>query len=135
MHDPLSATPRYSTWTETEIRQQPDCWMSALHSIDSQRAQLDAFLAPLLAQDNLRIILTGAGTSAFIGEMISPVLRRLTGKSVTAIPTTDIVTNPADYLPEQQPVLLVSFARSGNSPKALPRLTLPISVLPAALIW
>lgn len=120
MHDPLSAaTPRYSTWTETEIRQQPDCWMSALHSIDSQRAQLDAFLAPLLAQDNLCIILTGAGTSAFIGEMISPVLRRLTGKSVTAIPTTDIVTNPADYLPEQQPVLLVSFARSGNSPESV----------------
>ncbi|HCM63365.1 MAG TPA: aldose isomerase [Morganella sp. (in: Bacteria)] len=120
MHAPLApATPHYSTWTETEIRQQPDCWMNALHSIDSQRTALDAFLAPLLAQDNLNIILTGAGTSAFIGEMISPVLRRLTGRSVTAIPTTDIVTNPVDYLPQHQPVLLISFARSGNSPESV----------------
>ncbi|WP_413483159.1 SIS domain-containing protein [Morganella psychrotolerans] len=120
MHAPLApATPHYSTWTETEIRQQPDCWMNALHSIDSQRTALDAFLAPLLAQDNLNIILTGAGTSAFIGEMISPVLRRLTGRSVTAIPTTDIVTNPVDYLPQHRPVLLISFARSGNSPESV----------------
>lgn len=120
MHAPLApATPHYSTWTETEIRQQPDCWINALNSIDSQRAALDAFLTPLLAQDNLNIILTGAGTSAFIGEMISPVLRRLTGRSVTAIPTTDIVTNPVDYLPQHQPVLLISFARSGNSPESV----------------
>lgn len=120
MHDlSTAATLQYSTWTETEIRQQPDCWMSALHSIDSQRAALDEFLSPLLAQDNLNIILTGAGTSAFIGEMISSVLHRHTSKRVTAIATTDIVTNPDDYLPQNQPVLLISFARSGNSPESV----------------
>lgn len=120
MLDLLStSTDRYSTWTETEIRQQPDCWMNALHSIDLQREKLNAFLAPRLAQDNLQIILTGAGTSAFIGDMISPTLRRLTEKEVTSIPTTDIVTNPTDYLPTHQPVLLISFARSGNSPESV----------------
>lgn len=131
MHDlPTAVTSQYSTWTETEIRQQPDCWMSALQAIDSQRGLLDAFLSPLLAQDNLNIILTGAGTSAFIGEMIYSVLQRHTGKRVTAIPTTDIVTNPDDYLPQYQPVLLISFARSGNSPESVAAFDLANQFIP-----
>lgn len=131
MHDLQAAsTSKYSTWTETEIRQQPDCWISALQIIDSQRTALDAFLHPLLAQDNLHIVLTGAGTSAFIGEMISPILRRHTGKAVTAIPTTDIVTNPGDYLPQDQPVLLISFARSGNSPESVAAFDLANQFIP-----
>ncbi|MGO0807051.1 hypothetical protein ACTPEF_23680, partial [Clostridioides difficile] len=31
-----------------------------------------------------------------------------------AIPTTDIVSNPYDYLKKDIPTLLISFARSGN---------------------
>ncbi|RJT17108.1 SIS domain-containing protein, partial [Buttiauxella izardii] len=66
-----------------------------------------------------KIILTGAGTSAFIGDIITPWLSRHTGKNFVAVPTTDLVTNPVDYLIEQEPTLLVSFARSGNSPESV----------------
>ena len=41
-----------------------------------RRARLDGFLAPLLADPALRIVLTGAGTSAFIGDCLAPALSR-----------------------------------------------------------
>jgi len=108
-----------STWTEKEIRQQPASWIKSLKNIESLRNSIAAFLAPLLQNNDLKIVLTGAGTSAFIGDMIAPWLARHTGKNVVAVPTTDLVTNPVDYLYAEQPTLLVSFARSGNSPESV----------------
>ena len=108
-----------STWTEREIRQQPASWIRSLQQIDRTRDRITAFLSPLLADDKLKIILTGAGTSAFIGDIIAPWLSRHTGKQFVAVPTTDLVTNPLDYLTPEQPTLLVSFARSGNSPESV----------------
>jgi hypothetical protein len=85
------------TWTEEEIRQQPACWIRSLNNIDSLRSSIDSFLTPLLRKNDLRIVLTGAGTSAFIGDIIAPWLASHTGKNITAVPTTDLVTNPMDY--------------------------------------
>ena len=114
----FSCTPS-STWTEKEIRQQPECWMRSLKNIESLRHDIDTFLAPLLQQSDLQIVLTGAGTSAFIGDIIAPWLSRHTRENFVAVPTTDLVTNPADYLSAEQPTLLISFARSGNSPESV----------------
>lgn len=107
------------SWTEEEIRQQPSSWLRALHNLDRLRGQVDAFLAPLLRQPDLKIILTGAGSSAFIGDSIAPFLAHHCGKNVQAIATTDLVTNPMDYLLPEEPTLLVSFGRSGNSPESV----------------
>lgn len=108
-----------ATWTEKEIRQQPECWIQSLKNIESQRIEIDNFLTPLLQKPDLQIILTGAGTSAFIGDIIAPWLSRQTDKNFVAVPTTDLVTNPVDYLSPHRPTLLVSFARSGNSPESV----------------
>ena len=108
-----------TTWTEKEIRQQPESWIRSLKNIDTLRSSINTFLEPLLRNTSLKIILTGAGTSAFIGDIITPWLSRHTGKKFVAVPTTDLVTNPLDYLSEQEPTLLVSFARSGNSPESV----------------
>ncbi|WP_117079813.1 SIS domain-containing protein, partial [Klebsiella pneumoniae] len=91
-----------------EIRQQPVCWMHSLKNIDSIRPAIDNFLTPLLRKNDLRIILTGAGTSAFIGEIIAPWLANHSAKNISAVPTTDLVTNPMDYLNPAHPLLLVS---------------------------
>lgn len=107
------------TWTAQEIRQQPESWLKSLKNIDRQREDLDKFLSSVFSNRGLKIILTGAGTSAFIGDIISPWLSYQTGKNFVSVPTTDLVTNPADYLHEEQPTLLVSFARSGNSPESV----------------
>jgi tagatose-6-phosphate ketose/aldose isomerase len=115
----MAASGGTSTWTEKEIRQQPASWIHLLKNMANLRQQIDAFLAPLLQDPQLQIVLTGAGTSAFIGDIIAPWLSHHTGKNFVAVPTTDLVTNPADYLYSGQPTLLVSFARSGNSPESV----------------
>ena len=107
------------TWTEEEIRHQPRAWIRSLTNIDALRSALNNFLEPLLRKENLRIILTGAGTSAFIGDIIAPWLASHTGKNFSAVPTTDLVTNPMDYLNPAHPLLLISFGRSGNSPESV----------------
>ena len=118
------------TWTEAEIRQQPSCWLRSLNNIDNNRATIDSFLAPLLRKNDLRIVLTGAGTSAFIGEIIAPWLSRQSGKNISAIPTTDLVSNPMDYFNAAHPLLLVSFARSGNSPESVAAVELANQFVP-----
>lgn len=118
-----------STWTEKEIRQQPESWIRSLKNIGNQRSSIDAFLEPLLQNTSLKIILTGAGTSAFVGDIITPWLSRHTGKNFVAVPTTDLVTNPLDYLSPKEPTLLVSFARSGNSPESVAAVDLANQVM------
>ncbi|MEW9206154.1 AgaS family sugar isomerase [Citrobacter werkmanii] len=118
------------TWTEEEIRQQPASWIRSLTNIDNIRSAIDSFLAPLLRKNDLRIVLTGAGTSAFIGDIIAPWLASQTGKNISAVPTTDLVTNPMDYLNPAHPLLLVSFARSGNSPESVAAVELANQFVP-----
>ncbi|QLW73132.1 AgaS family sugar isomerase [Citrobacter freundii] len=118
------------TWTEEEIRQQPASWIRSLSNIEKIRSSIDSFLAPLLRKSDLRIVLTGAGTSAFIGDIIAPWLASHTGKNISAIPTTDLVTNPMDYLAPAHPLLLVSFARSGNSPESVAAVELANQFVP-----
>ena len=70
----ITPTATTGTWTEEEIRQQPASWIRSLHNIDNLRSSIDSFLTPLLRKHDLRIVLTGAGTSAFIGDIIAPWL-------------------------------------------------------------
>jgi tagatose-6-phosphate ketose/aldose isomerase len=67
----------------------------------------------------MRVILAGAGTSAFIGECLAPWLAARLACRVEAIATTDLVSAPSLYFERAAPTLLVSFARSGNSPESV----------------
>ena len=107
-----------SSATFREIAQQPDVWREAAENVAAQRSDIDAFLSPLLRRSDLRIVLTGAGSSAFVGDIAAPALSRLLGRRVEAVATTDIVSNPRECFAEDVPTLLVSFARSGNSPES-----------------
>jgi tagatose-6-phosphate ketose/aldose isomerase len=105
--------------TAREIAQQPAVWREVNKLLASRQDDIDAFLRPLLADSDLRVVLTGAGTSAFAGEILAPALSRRTGRGVDAVATTDIVSNPEEYFADDRPTLLVSFARSGNSPESV----------------
>jgi tagatose-6-phosphate ketose/aldose isomerase len=105
--------------TASEITQQGSVWGQVAQLVASQRPSLSAFLTPLLARPDLRIILTGAGTSAFIGGCLLPPLLQRLGRRVEAIATTDLVAAPSLYLQQDAPTLLVSFARSGSSPESV----------------
>src|SRR5471030_1746376 len=117
--DPLDLETRGASWTAREIEQQPAVWGKVAALIRQRRSTIDAFLAPLLADPQLRIVLTGAGTSAFIGECLAPALLRQLSCAVEAVPTTDLVAGPDRYLRRDAPLLLVSFGRSGSSPESV----------------
>jgi len=103
-------------WTAREILQQPRLWREIAVQLSAARTALAAFLAPVLAQPGLRIVLSGAGTSAYVGECLAPVLARR--HRVEALATTDLVASAGSGLAADTPTLLVSFARSGNSPES-----------------
>jgi tagatose-6-phosphate ketose/aldose isomerase len=124
-----AAAARGAAATVTEIARQPEVWRELTRVLAARRAELDAFLRPLLAQERLRIVLTGAGTSAFAGGVAAPALSRRLHRRLDAIATTDIVASPAAAFAEDVPTLLVSFARSGNSPESLAATRLADEVL------
>lgn len=110
--------------TAREIAQQPDLWEETLKIYLDAQKEVEAFLAEArsMAGGRLRVVFTGAGTSAYVGDTVAPYLTR-TGDAdayrFCAVPTTDIVSAPRDYLVPDEPCLLVSFARSGNSPESV----------------
>ena len=65
---------RGGLWTAREIAQQPQMLRETQKILMAHRARIEAFLQPLLARADVRVILTGAGTSAFIGESLAPWL-------------------------------------------------------------
>lgn len=110
--------------TAQEISHQPRLWRALSEILEQQYDAVSAFLNPLLQRSDLRIILTGAGTSAFVGDAAAPFIQQGLGFLVESIPTTDLVSNPQQYLDPSRPTLLVSYARSGNSPESVAAVTL-----------
>ncbi|WP_066191725.1 MULTISPECIES: SIS domain-containing protein [Gracilibacillus] len=107
--------------TATEIQQQPEMWEELRTILSEQRDIWNPFLTAIYEKhDYVRVIFTGAGTSAFIGDTITPLLRTNHQKQIQldSIATTDIVASPAEYL-QDVPTIMVSFARSGNSPESV----------------
>jgi tagatose-6-phosphate ketose/aldose isomerase len=110
---------RGGLWTAREIAQQPAMFLETQKILMTDREKIKTFLQPLLARQDGRMILTGAGTSAFIGESLAPWLAGKLQRRIEAIPTTDLISAPGIYFAADIPTLLVSFGRSGNSPESV----------------
>lgn len=106
-------------YTASEIHQQPVTWMKTLQQIKNEKDQIKAFIKQVTKCDDYDIILTGAGTSEFVGNALFSALNRANNYKVKSFGTTDIVATPENYLSRNKPTLLVSFARSGNSPESI----------------
>ena len=106
-------------FTEKEINQQPALWQKVYGLVLSQKKSLTEFLTKIKQQADCEVIFTGAGSSFFIGEMVAGYFQKNTGLSSKAISTTEIVTHPYLYINPEKQTLLVSFARSGNSPESV----------------
>lgn len=109
--------------TTREIAQQPDLWRQTWDIYQNKKAEIENFLANIHEKfGKVKVIFTGAGTSAYVGNTVMPYLRKHGDRSkydFEAIDTTKIVSTPEDYLEEATPTILVSFARSGNSPESV----------------
>src|ERR1700730_18882198 len=101
---------RGGQWTAREIVQQPEIWQEVEQLIRSDTGGVAAFLTPLLQRPELRIVLTGAGTSSFIGECLAPALLKQYGRWVGGVATTELVGSPAHHIHPGAPTLRRSFA-------------------------
>jgi len=105
--------------TAREIGQQPAMWEKTYWRLLKEKSQLLHFLQKIRNADQPHLILTGAGTSAFIGETLAGPFQKNWGVCCKAVSTTDIITHPENYFIKNKPTLLISFARSGNSPESV----------------
>lgn len=105
--------------TATEIYQQPELWLETLQIIQNNIEKIKGFFAGFQENKNTRVIFTGAGSSAYIGETLVPYLQCRYNYRFEAIPTTHIVANPESYLEKDTTTIIISFARSGNSPESI----------------
>lgn len=113
--------------TTREIHQQPEVWSELVEDFFTQQETFQNFLKSIYDKhEHVRVIFSGAGTSAFIGDTLAPALAKQAKENVSfeSIATTDIVSNPTEYLFEETPTILVSFARSGNSPESVATVSL-----------
>jgi tagatose-6-phosphate ketose/aldose isomerase len=100
----LHTAPEY---TMPEILRQPLLWPVTLKDVRtaSERMQLPAKL------QNARVLLTGAGTSAYAATAVASAWPR-----ASAVPTTDLLVDAERYLVDVDAV--ISLARSGDSPES-----------------
>ena len=106
----------FHTWKE--ILQQPDMWLKTLDIVKSRKDEISAFVKKYV-EAGYEIVLTGAGTSAYIGDALQWALSGTLLHGAKSVATTDIITEATSLYNKDSKVLLVSFARSGNSPESV----------------
>jgi len=105
--------------TAKEINQQPQLWLETVNILMKKGNEIKTYINDRKLVPGVRIILTGAGTSAYVGDTAASYLSKKLNLRVESIPTTTIVSAPEDYFQAEVPTILVSYARSGNSPESL----------------
>lgn len=105
------ALARHATWRE--IMAQPSIWQDWAGAFDP--IPVRAWVSGLGVDE---VWFCGAGSSAYIGDMLVALLEGHAGPRLRAVPTTDIVARPHAYLAGRAP-LIVNFGRSGNSAETI----------------
>lgn len=103
--------------TYTEILNQADTWIEVYKLYEERKDDIEAFLDKI--GSDVKVIFTGAGTSEYVGNVLVDYLKTHGDLNFESIATTDLVSAPYLHFEKDQKTLLVSFARSGNSPESL----------------
>jgi tagatose-6-phosphate ketose/aldose isomerase len=99
--------------TLREIVQQPELWLTTASQVVSAAKQTAERIRGRKA-----IILTGSGSSHYVGECIAREIQRGLGCTTLAVGSGELLLLGRELLPVERPMTLVSFARSGNSPES-----------------
>jgi D-tagatose-1,6-bisphosphate aldolase subunit GatZ/KbaZ len=119
-----------AAWTAREIAQQPAVWMQVAALLSGERARIDAFLAASARRSDAA---DRADWRRHLGLHRRLPRARAVGAPASPSPmrsaTTELLSGPNLRLPGGSPTLLVSFARSGNSPESVAALELAEHIL------
>ncbi len=121
--------------TPGEIAQQPQTWATTFLNFQQHRSEVEAFLKskgidPDSSQRPI-VFLIGAGTSDYIGQSLVALLRQKWQCEVTAVASTDLLTNFEDFILRDRSYLWISFSRSGDSPEGVAVLEKALQQYPA----
>jgi len=104
--------------TLREILQQPASWLNTCALVAEHRAEIESLLAGIQG-----VVLTGSGSSQHAGECIRLALQKELKTTVQEIAAGTLLTEGGAALPTGRPGLVVSLARSGDSPESAAVLT------------
>ncbi|HZO57693.1 MAG TPA: SIS domain-containing protein, partial [Bryobacteraceae bacterium] len=99
--------------TLAEIWQQPEVWVDSASKVVLFADQWSARI-----QRAKSIVLTGSGSSFFAGKCLELALQERLNVPVQAIESGELLQLRPGALPPGRPLLVVSFARSGDSPES-----------------
>ena len=127
-------TRRGLLYTPAEIAQQPATWKTTLQIFKQHQERIAAFLDSVgvraAVENRPSVMLIGAGTSDYISQASSFILRKKWGCEVSAVASTDLLPNMEDYIIPGRRYLWISFSRSGDSPEGVAVLERALAAYP-----
>jgi tagatose-6-phosphate ketose/aldose isomerase len=108
-----------------EICQQPSTWIRTAELMQQSVGELS-----LLVEGISNLVLSGSGSSEFVGDCVRMVLQRELGVNAQAIAGGMLLTHGSLAVPVGRPGLMVSIARSGDSPESVGALALVLKTEP-----
>ena len=105
--------------TLREMAQQPVTWVETAALVRAQLPLIEAVLEESgVRQGEGALVLTGSGSSHYVGECLALPLQQALRVPVAAVAAGQILTHPDSSVPPVGPYAVVSLARSGNSPES-----------------
>jgi tagatose-6-phosphate ketose/aldose isomerase len=101
-------------YTLAEILQQPSTWIHTAGRMSTKGVELERLIAGIR-----NLVLTGSGSSEYAGDCVRRYLQEQLGVAAFAIAGGALLTQPQRALPPERPGLVISLARSGDSPESV----------------
>jgi len=101
-------------YTLREILQQPTTWVDTGERLTAASGDLARLLKSVRC-----VVLTGSGSSEYVGDCVSGALQQELGIVVQVIGGGVLLANGVEILPPLRPALVVSLGRSGDSPESV----------------
>lgn len=111
--------------TLREILQQPASWLHTAEQMVGLAPELGRLLAGIR-----NLVLTGSGSSEYAGDCVRLLLQKRLAVNTLAIAGGALLTDGPGTLPPERPGLVVSLARSGDSPESVGALSLLLDADP-----
>jgi D-galactosamine 6-phosphate deaminase/isomerase len=108
--------------TVREIDQQPETWIETARRMEAHQPGLadwfsEAGLIPS-GPGSGGLVLTGSGSSLYVGDCLIVPIQRALLAPVSAVPSGELLTHLDAHLAAAPRGMVVSFARSGDSPES-----------------
>lgn len=111
--------------TLREIRQQPVTWLDTVERMLAKTAELS-----MLVDGCRSLVLTGSGSSEYAGSCVRLVLQNALKIGAQTIGGGALLTHGVKAIPPERPGLMISLARSGDSPESVASVSLLLETAP-----